>query len=296
MIRRVLSIVAVATLGIVTLRPYAANASTSQFNPPKQYYLALGDSLAFGYQQFKLNQQLAQSGTVNPTAFTTGYVDDFGRMLRTIQPGIQTVNYGCPGETSTQFLSSAGCPTYPFSLHDSYTSSQMDAALAFLRAHPGQVSPITLDIGTNDIGNVVSQCGGYSAADLPCIFAALPGVLNQVGENLTRILGALREASPSSEIIVMQYYNPIAVIPSLTTASNGAAYELNSVIAGAAGANQARLADAFTPFNLAPQEPQTLCVLTLMCTAQPDIHASDAGYLVIAQQFWSASDYARLSG
>ncbi|HEX8918174.1 MAG TPA: SGNH/GDSL hydrolase family protein [Chloroflexota bacterium] len=296
MLRRVLSIVAVMALGVVSLRPNSADASAPQFNPPKQYYLALGDSLAFGYQQVKVDQQLAQSGTVNPAAFTTGYVDDFAQMLGVIQPYIQTVNYGCPGETSTEFLSSAGCPTYPFSLHNGFATSQRDAALAFLQAHPGQVSPITLDIGTNDIVNVVAQCGGYSASNLPCIYATLPGVLDQIAVNLNQILSELRTASPSSEIIVMQYYNPIAVIPSLTTASNSVVNALNSVIAAAATANRARLADAFQPFNLAPQEPQTLCVLTLMCTAHPDIHASDAGYLVIAQQFWSASDYAQISG
>jgi hypothetical protein len=54
------------------------------------------------------------------------------------------------------------------------------------------------------------------------------------------------------------------------------------------------LADAFTPFNLASAEPATLCALTLFCTSLNDIHASDDGYLVIAQQFWSASGYGRL--
>jgi hypothetical protein len=176
----------------------------------------------------------------------------------------------------------------------------MGAALAFVRAHPAQVSPITLDIGTNDVETMVQQCGGYSTASLPCISARLPDVLAQVAKNLNQIVGALREVAPSSEIILMEYYNPIAVIPSLTVASNAVVGELNSLIAEVALAQQARVADAFTPFNLASQNPllelQTLCALTLMCSSQPDIHASDAGYLVIAQQFWAASDYARLLG
>jgi lysophospholipase L1-like esterase len=296
MIHRVPTIIAVVALGIAALGPHPAAASAPKFDPPKQYYLALGDSLAFGYQQAKIDEQLAKSGTVDPAAFTTGYVNDFDQMLSSIRPGIHTVNYGCPGENSTEFLSSPGCPTYPFPLHDGYTASQMGAALAFVRAHPGQVSPITLDIGTNDVGNLVNHCGGYTTASLPCIYAALPGVLDQVGKNLNQIVGTLQEAAPSSEIIVMEYYNPIAVIPSLTSASNAVAGELNGVIAAAALAHRARVADAFTPFNLASHEPQTLCTLTLMCSPQPDIHASDAGYLVIAQQFWTASDYARLSG
>jgi hypothetical protein len=35
-------------------------------------------------------------------------------------------------------------------LHDEFTGSQLDAATAFLHAHPGQVSPITLSIGAGD--------------------------------------------------------------------------------------------------------------------------------------------------
>jgi hypothetical protein len=77
MIRRTVTIVAVVALGIAALGSQPARASAVTFDPPKQYYLALGDSLAFGYQQAKVDDQLAMNGTVSPSAFTTGYVDDF---------------------------------------------------------------------------------------------------------------------------------------------------------------------------------------------------------------------------
>lgn len=288
---RMLTIFMIVVLGVATLGPKGVEASSAQFNPPKQYYLALGDSLAFGYQQAKF-VQLAQHPPVDPAAFSTGYVDDFTQMLRMIQPTIQTVNYGCPGETTTRFLSSAGCPTYPFALHNGYTTSQMDAALAFLRTHPGQVSPITLDIGSDDVIGLLEGCATQSNPQ-SCIDSVLPGALNQVATNLNSILSELRAASPSSEIIVMEYYNPLAVTP-LADASNAVAVQLNNVIADDAQAHDARVADTFTPFNLASPQPQTLCALTLMCS-DSDIHASNAGYQVIAQQFWAASGYARLS-
>ena len=47
----------------------AAAAGPPTFNPPKQFYLALGDSLAFGYQQVKVDAELPN---VDPTTFTTG--------------------------------------------------------------------------------------------------------------------------------------------------------------------------------------------------------------------------------
>ena len=74
-----------------------AGQAATRFNPPKRYYLALGDSLAFGFQFVKFN---ANFPSVPASTFSTGYVDDFSGMLQEIRPGIATLNYGCPGETS----------------------------------------------------------------------------------------------------------------------------------------------------------------------------------------------------
>jgi len=84
------------------------------------------------------------------------------------------------------------------------------------------------------------------------------------------------------------------VDPSTNTFANGVIAATNSGIAAAAVQQRAGLADTFTPFNLAQPQPETLNTLTLYRTALHDIHASDAGYTVIAQQFWAASGYARL--
>jgi hypothetical protein len=46
---------------------YAQNDTNPRFNPPKQHYLALGDSLAFGSQQAKFNANLP---SVPPSALT----------------------------------------------------------------------------------------------------------------------------------------------------------------------------------------------------------------------------------
>jgi lysophospholipase L1-like esterase len=56
---------------------------------PKQHYLALGDSLAFGYQPNK--------------DFTHGYVPDLFQTLQ--NEGTKDVtNYACPGETSSTLI------------------------------------------------------------------------------------------------------------------------------------------------------------------------------------------------
>jgi lysophospholipase L1-like esterase len=267
----------VSALALFVLAAAPASASSPRFDPPRSFYLALGDSLAFGYQEGKFR---ANYPTENPSAFSTGYVDDFASMLQRIDPGIQTVNLGCPGETTASFMA-GGCPytAHGFRLHQSYSGGQMEAAISFLNAHPHDVSPITIDLGAND----VDACH----FDQTCIAAAIA----TVAENMRLILLALRANAPNAELIVMKYYNPFAVID---PATNAGAQSLNAVLASDAVEVRGRLADAFTPFNLASAEPATLCALTLFCTSLNDIHASDDGYLVIAQQFWSASGYGRL--
>ena len=261
--------------GLVLLAAQPAAAASPRFNPPKSFYLALGDSLAFGFQQFKFNANLP---TEDPSVFDTGYVDDFSSLLKTVDPALQTVNFGCPGETTSSYMSACAYQSV-FRLHDGYLASQMEAALAFLHAHPGQVSPITIDLGAND----VNAC--HFAVS--CISAAI-GV---VAANMATILRGLRAAAPNAEIIVMNYYNPYAVADAST---NTLAEALNAALAADAGLVRGRLADTFSPFNLASSEPATLCVLTLICTPLHDIHASDLGYTTIAEQFWTASGYNRL--
>jgi lysophospholipase L1-like esterase len=263
---------------LFVLAAVPASASSPKFDPPRSFYLALGNSLAFGYQQYKF---LANYPTENPSAFSSGYVDDFAGMLQGIDPGIETVNLGCPGETTSSYMG-GGCPytAHGFALHHFYAGSQMDATTSFLKAHPHQVSPITIDLGAND----VDSCG----FDQACIAAEIA----TVGVNMRAILSAIRANAPEAEILVMEYYNPFAVIDPST---NAGAEALNSVLASDAALVRGRLADAFTPFNLASPQPATLCALTLFCTSLNDIHASDAGYVVIAQQFWTASGYGRLT-
>lgn len=290
MVSRMITSFALVVLAFVSVvpGPAATAAPAPVFNPPQKYYLSLGDSLAYGTQQFKAHPGVSEA------AFNTGYTDDFAAMLSRLRADIQTVNLGCDGATTTIFMSGSGCHSANHPSHVPYSSSQLDAALAFLQAHPGQVSPITVSLGVNDIQQVRSDCGGNTPAGIACVTQKLPATLKQMGTNLGMVLGALRQAAPSAEIIVLQYYDPVAADPTLRPISNQVAQALNGVIATAAAATGARLADAYTPFNVVPNQTASVCRLTLICTPTQDIHPSDAGYAVIAQQFWNASGYAKI--
>ena len=283
---RVLLVTVLALVGVASrvLPASAAGAAA----PPGKYYLSLGDSIAFGYQDARVKAEAKATGTVNPAHFNTGYSDDLYRMLSAIDPGIQLVNYGCPGQTSTEFVSASGCPSYPFPLHNGYSTSQLQAALAFLAAHPGQVNPITVDLGANDILHLVASCGGLG--NLNCVAAGVPALFKAIGANLGQILPALRQAAPGAQILVMGLYNPFAAADAST---NSLAMGLDQVIQQVAAATGATYVDTLTPFNLTGAQPATICFLTLFCTPSQDIHPSDAGYLAIARAMWDASGFAR---
>jgi lysophospholipase L1-like esterase len=249
-----------------------------------RYYLALGDSLTFGYQNSKFVAEQRTNG-YDPASFSTGFVDDLGERLRRLNPALQTVNYGCPDESTRSFLS-GGCPFHPgHPLHDDYpvTTSQHDAALAFLAAHPGQVDLITITLGANDVQDDYQPC--LRQPDLrSCLVQGFPSVLSQVRRNLDAILADLQAVAPSTPIIVVDLYDPLAIAEPATVP---AVMLLNSTMQLVAAARGAQVADVFAPFNRGPQ-PATLCRLTLYCMPDQDIHPSDEGYQAMADQVWAA--------
>jgi lysophospholipase L1-like esterase len=280
----------IALLGCTLLAQTASQSPNraAHFNPPKRYYLALGDSISYGYQDFK-----AQANAP-PSAFNTGYVDVFSAQLRELQPRITTVNYGCPGESTESFVH-GGClwTALGRQLHDGYSGSQLDAAVAFLRAHRGQVSPVTLTIGSNDVRTVLDSCTFNQQVDLICVQGAAPAFIAELVRRISNIIGQLRSAAPDAEMIVTGAWNPfVAALGFADSLFQG----FNASLARAAAANGARFADPFPIFN--PQgdpaaEIAALCTLTLLCT-NGDSHPSDAGYRALAAVVFDASEYSRL--
>jgi lysophospholipase L1-like esterase len=246
--------------------------------PPRlqQTYLALGDSLAFGYSKAKFEDLYPNE---NPADFETGYVNDFGDVLRFFQPGLQIVNDGCPGETTESFIKGPCAYQLAYPLHHPYSagpdSAQLTDALSYLDAHPGSVNPITLDIGANDaLGLIETTCD----KEVACILAGVPALFAHVGANLALILSDLRAAAPHAQIIVLGLYNPFGA---KLAGGDELTAKLNEVMAGVAASVGARFADPLPLFNPpgALEEP-TICLLTNMCVDE-DIHPTDLGYAVL---------------
>jgi len=246
-------------------------------SPTPTSYLALGDSLAFGYSQAKFDENLPAE---NPTHFETGYVNVFGGVLKLFDRGLQIVNDGCPGETTESFINGPCAYQLVFPLHHPYaggpTSSQLSDALAYLAAHPGAVDPITIDIGANDALGLIE---GTCKLEAACIAAGAPAVFAKIAANLGSILGQLRAAAPHAQIVVLGLYNPFGeTIPG----GDALTAQLNEVEARVAAAVSARFADPLPIFNPpGALEAPTICLLTNMCTPLKDIHPTDLGYKVL---------------
>jgi lysophospholipase L1-like esterase len=262
-----------AAAGIALVLAGAAGARPA----PKQYYLALGDSLVYGIQPGKVEKGLPPSG------FRTGFVDVFAARLRRLAPKLRVVNYGCPGETTKTFTV-GGCPWLPRPLHDRFKGSQLAGALAFLRAHPGQVSPITLTLYGNDVAELTDACHDNVA----CIRRRAPAALAQFEGRLATILGNLRAEAPHAVIVVTGGWNfnvddLNGTDPLVRTA--------NTAVAHAAAAVHARFAGLFSIFSppRAAARKATLCRLTFVCAGDP--HPTDAGYRAMADAVFKASGY-----
>lgn len=275
---RLLVVLAMAALVLAgaagLVRPPATRAAATLVGP-KAYYLALGDSLAFGYQP--------------NWDWSHGYADQWFPMLRA-KGTVSYVNYGCPGETSATFVS-GGCP-YAYLRHVRYSGSQLSAAVSFLKLHPGQVSPVSLDIGANDL------LGDINASTCT-VSTSWSSDLKRLDTNLTQtILPQLVAALTSGgqrtgDLVMMNYYDPYQ-----NSCANSLTYvnQLNAHLAADAAEFSVPVADVFTAFGGATTPNPNICTYTWMCSNQQDIHASGGqsgepgnGYGVIANAFQAAT-------
>ena len=250
---------------------------------PRAYYLSVGDSMGFGLQFDRLFEML-DAGTYTPDAFDTGYTDVLAARMRRLRPDQQVVNLSCPGE-STETMIKGGCefklpePEGPgLALHVDYDSSQLDAAVSFLRSHRRHVSPITVTIGGIDAGSTFADTCNFDAT---CIERS--GLRDRLERRLDRILGTLRAAAPDTEIVLVVFYNPFSISNPETDRLWRRHYA--AVEKDVARRNDVRVADVSEIVN-----GNNICQLTFLC-GSGDSHPTDAGYRRIANRIFDVVDY-----
>lgn len=241
-------------------------------------YLALGDSVPFGYNP------LLDPRTVS--AFV-GYPEAVAAALH-----LPLTNAACPGEASGGFVSPTGvdnsCRPYrrAYPLHVAYTAAQIDFAVAFLREHP-RTQLVTISIGANDLFVLQKGCTaahpGDATATGGCIAAGLPATLDALAANLAAIYGRLRgEGNYQGDLVAVTYY-ATDYRDRTAAAAIGAA---DQVVIRVTGQYGGMVADGFGAFQRAatPFGGDTCAAGLLIRKADGtcDIHPSTAGRDLLA--------------
>ena len=259
-------------------------------NPtPVPTYLALGDSLAYGMQIGRLKHEIA-SGDVKAASFDTGYVDILARKIRATTPDLHVVDLGCPGETTSSFISGPcayatnGKPfgDKPLPMHVHYTGAQLAAALGYLKNKAYQVQLITLDIGVNDLRAIEIKCSSVPSFE-KCLENNWFSTSKKINHNLHLILEKLHSAAPKTRIFVMTYYNWLAL---KHPGSNKQVRKLNQIITHEAQTVGATPVHVFAKFNKSKNQRNYLCKLSLICGPTKDLHPTNTGYDLIAKLFY----------
>jgi lysophospholipase L1-like esterase len=260
-------------------KPKAPKVTFTTPVTPGSGYLALGDSVVFGYQE----QQVVPAPNYADASSFIGYPEDLGSELR-----LTVANAACPGETSSSFINTAaqsnGCENAPNGgafyratspLHVSYTGSQLNYAVSYLKTHK-KVRLVSLMIGANDL--LVCQ---ETTADHCASLVEQAGVIATISANDKTILSAIRnKAHYSGQIVFVNYYSPNPALNSITALGN-------STVVSVVKPFRVEIADAFDEFAAAAAhsggDPCKAGLLTQLSTGGCGIHPSYAGQALLAQ-------------
>ena len=229
--------------------PAAASAAPRPPVTPGSQYLALGDSVTFGYRE----PTTVPPPNYKDQASFVGYPEMVGPQLK-----LQVASAACSGETSASFINvnaiSNGCtnrlgkqPSYrsQYPLHVRYKNrqqSQLAFALQFLRTHRN-VRLVSLMIGANDVFVCQTTTPDH------CLNASeLNAVLAKVKKNVHTIVSQIRnKAHYQGQLVIQQYYSLDYSSSFITNVSKA----LNNAQNSAAKPFGVQLADGFGLFQKA---------------------------------------------
>jgi lysophospholipase L1-like esterase len=244
------------------------------------YYLALGDSLAAGYQPI---------GDIEDDHMTrASYPDQLWLMARQHHPNLELVNLACPGESTESIRVDHDRCEYEH-------GSQFAEGLDFIEAHGDELAFITIDIGFNDF-----ECSDA----LTCLF---PGI-EKIEARLPALLTELQAAAPGVPIVGMNIYDPYLTMwleddtRVLAGQSVVAIQLINEALDRAYDAAGIPVADVEAAFRIddwntrvpmagfgeVPLNLALLCERTWQCHAPPlgpDRHPNSLGYRAMAEAF-----------
>jgi lysophospholipase L1-like esterase len=198
--RRRTAIVGVCIVAVLALSAVFSSASNAMV-PVSSQYLALGDSISFGYSQKLFNENFP---TESPKAFEKGVINKWWAKHKPRENGIGLVNDACPGETTDSLIGNgplgaaldpetgeSACAYHKagFPLHHEYGAgqSQLESALETIAvgALSGKpVTKVTLNIGANDQLHALKKCEEKAAKEVEEEVAKR--IEKEIGEKLAK--------------------------------------------------------------------------------------------------------------
>jgi lysophospholipase L1-like esterase len=272
--------VATATVALLAVGVPAAVAHSSHPTQHAAGYLALGDSVAFGYRPPAVTPA---SAYLNANNFG-GYAEDLAGF-----DSLKLTNASCAGETSASMVTagaqSNGCEnslTSPtgyrtnFPLHVAYSGAQLAYAVDYLRQNP-HTRLVTISIGANDL--FVCQ---QTTAD-HCTGADFPATVQQISANLTTAFRALRDdAHYRGRLVTLAYYAISYTDPVQVTGTQA----LNQALTAVTRQFHGVVADGYTAFQQASQnaggDPCAAGLLIPLPDHTCNIHPTPYGQAVLA--------------
>jgi lysophospholipase L1-like esterase len=247
-------------------------------------YLALGDSVTFGYEE----SGVVPTPNYHDAASFLGYPEQLGAALH-----VTVANAACPGETSASLINASaqsnGCENAPhapnaayrkaYPLHVHYKGSQLAYALSYLHAH-SNVALVSLMIGANDYF-VCTETTSDSCAS----HAEQHAVLTSISRNVKRILTAIRNtAHYRGQLVIVNYYS----LDYASAATNAMSISLNNAEDSAAKPFGARIANGYAEFEAqARHYGDSPCLAGLITElgklGDCGIHPSYTGQALLAQ-------------
>ena len=236
---------------------------------PQGYYLALGDSIAYGFDPGKGGSAVAVRHRVRRPlrrASAEAVTEDRSRQLRVsrrIERDVREGRLPLPSRGREAARSVSRCTA--------------QGGVGVPESSPGTGQPDNPDAVGQRPGAVVGQ--GQEGS---------PKAIASFASRLDSILKQLRAAAPNAEIIVTGAWNPEV---DQVKKTQPLYRSLDAAIARTSAASRARVAKMFAVFN-PPANVRRVCALSYIC-AKGDPHPNAAGYRAMANAFFAASGYAR---
>ncbi len=282
--RGLVAVIAICCSALLFASGAAAKTSKPAPLTPGSRYLALGDSVTFGYEE----ATVVPAPNYKNAASFLGYPEHFGSVQHVV-----VANAACPGETSSSLINpkaaSNGCENTPgnatagyrtmYPLHVHYTGSQLAYGLSYLKAHKN-VRLVSLMIGANDYFLCAETTKDACASK-----SEVQGVVKTIAKNVKTILSAIRtKAHYKGQLAIVNYYS----LNYASAAINAQSALLNSTVDGAAKPFHVEIANGFSEFQAAAvHSAGSTCNAGLLTQlgmpGKCGVHPSYAGQALLAE-------------